>query len=144
MTGDRATVLFVCSGNICRSPYAEVVAASMLDADRFAVASAGTIAMTGLEATDTMQDIAADKGLDLSEHRSRLLDDVPEPDWVIGMEQHHLVAARSAFPGLDPARIRLLDHPRAVPDPYGRGRAVYESATSQIDAAVEHLVTVLG
>lgn len=143
MTPGRTSVLFVCSGNICRSPYAEVVARSLLGADRFDVASAGAIATPGLAATDTMQEIARERGLDLSGHEARPLDGVPRPDWVIGMEQHHLAAARATFPDMDPPRIRLLDHPRAVPDPYGRGRPMYERAAAQIDVAVEALCSVL-
>lgn len=139
----RTTVLFICSGNICRSPYAEARARSLLAPERFDVASAGSIAMPGIEATDLMQDVATERGLDLADHRARRLADVPQPDWAIGMELHHLVSARSAFPGLPADRIRLIDHPSAVPDPYGRGRDVYESTADQIDAALGRLVPVL-
>jgi protein-tyrosine phosphatase len=140
---DRTTVLFVCSGNICRSPYAEARARSALDLDRFSVASAGTIATPGLAATDLMQEVGRERGLDLAGHRARRLSDVPQPDWVIGMELHHLVSARSAFPDLPADRIRLLDHPNAVADPYGRSREVYESTADHIDTALERFTVVL-
>ena len=143
MTGDRTTVLFVCSGNICRSPYAEAAAAARLDPTRYSVASAGTVAWHGTEATATMQAVAADRGLDLTGHRARRLSDVSQPDWVFGMELEHLMAARRDFPDLPPNRIRLLDHPHTVPDPYGRDRAVYETAANQIDRALDGIETLL-
>ena len=143
MTGDRTTVVFLCSGNICRSPYAEAAARATLDPSRFDVASAGTIATPDLSATDTMQEVAAERGLDVSGHRARRLHDIDQPDWIIGMEQHHLVSARAAFPDLPASRIRLLDHPRAVPDPYGQGRAVYEAAATQIDESMSALADIL-
>lgn len=143
MSGDRTTVLFVCSGNICRSPYAAAAATARLDPERFTVASAGTVAWYGSEATDTMKAVATDRGLDLTSHRARRLGDVAQPDWVIGMELEHLMAARRAFPDLAPNRIRLLDHPHAVPDPYGRDRGVYESTADQIDRALEGFAATL-
>ena len=143
MIGDRTTVLFVCSGNICRSPYAEVAARRILDPARFDVSSAGTIATPGLMATETMREVGAERGLDLADHRARHLTEVPAPDWVFGMETHHLVSSRSAFPDLPACRIQLLDAPRNVPDPYGRDRIAYETSADQIDAALERLVPVL-
>ena len=90
-----------------------------------------------------MQDVARDKGLDLRDHRARHIRDIDQPDWVIGMEQHHLISARAAFPDLPANRIQLLDHPVAVPDPYGEGREVYEASAAQIDAAMEGLASRL-
>lgn len=143
MTTGRATVLFVCSGNICRSPYAEAAARRSLDRHRFTVVSAGTMATPGLPATETMQAVGSERGLDLAEHRARPISEVPRPDWVLGMELHHLVSARSTFPDLPADRILLLDAPRSVPDPYGRDRSSYEASADQIDAALERLVPVL-
>jgi protein-tyrosine-phosphatase len=131
-------VLFVCSGNICRSPFAEAAARDRFG-DRFDFSSAGTIAVEGGRATMTMQEVAAERGLDLSSHRARPLSEVPRPDLVFGMEQEHIVAAARAYPGLAPGSIRLLDHPRAIPDPYGFDLAVYRAAADHIESALDTL-----
>lgn len=143
MTSGRTSVLFVCSGNICRSPYAAERARSLLDPDAFEVSSAGTIALVGEPAADTMQDVASDRGVDLSAHRAMDVGTVATPDWVLGMEFQHLVTARRLFPQLPPDRIRLLDHPHEVPDPYGRSRDVYEEVAGQMDDAVERFANGL-
>lgn len=104
----------------------------MHDGDSYLFSSAGTHAIPGDAATHTMQQVAADLGLDLSHHRATPLRECEEADFVLGMEQHHLVAARAQFPGLDAPRIRLLDHPNAVVDPYGRDLETYQETARQV------------
>ena len=130
-------ILVVCSGNICRSPFAEAALRRHVDGADIVVSSAGTIAEPGIPATSLMRAIARDHGLDLDRHRSRALADVDRPDLVLGMEMHHLTSANRSFDGLAPDRFRLLDHPREVPDPYGYGRDVYERAADQMLRAIE-------
>ena len=69
-------ILFVCSGNTCRSPLAEVITRRLLaDANRtdVEVSSAGTNAWDGSPASDGALLVGMERGLDLSEHRSRQL-----------------------------------------------------------------------
>ena len=101
-------VLFVCTGNICRSAFAQAAAASLAKDPDLVFASAGTHAMENNPATTTMQEAAAELGIDLTAHRSTPLRDSKQPDVVLGMEQQHLVAASRRFPDLDASRIRLL------------------------------------
>lgn len=130
-------ILMVCSGNICRSPLAEVAATERFrDRADILVESAGSVAVTGQRATLLMRDVAIEHGLDLADHRATPLRNAAEPDLVFGMEQEHLLAARAAFPSLPVTGFRLLDHPRAVPDPYGYDVDVYRAAASQIIDAV--------
>jgi protein-tyrosine phosphatase len=132
-------ILFVCTGNICRSPLAEVMARSTFDGARFVFTSAGTYVVAGRPATEHAQAVARERGLDLTGHRAVSLDTCEEPDVVIGMEQHHLVAARRAFPGLDISRFRLLDHPVAIVDPYGCDIDAYVAAADHIERALAEL-----
>ena len=130
----------VCSGNICRSPLAEVAAAERFAGrDDVVVASAGSVAIAGQPATLLMRDVAVEHGLDLTHHQATPMRAAQTPDLVFGMEQEHLLAARREFPSLPAKRIRLLDHPRAVPDPYGYGLEVYRAAARQIIDAVERI-----
>jgi protein-tyrosine phosphatase len=132
-------ILMVCSANICRSPFAEVAAASYLSDENVVVSSAGSVAVAGQSATLPMRDVAGEHGLDLSNHQATPLRSAPAPDVVFGMEQEHLLAAREAFPDLPTGRIRLLDHPHAILDPYGLDLESYRSAAHRIAEAVRHL-----
>ena len=134
-------VLFVCSGNICRSPYAEYAARARFG-EGYSFASAGTVALTGDHATGTMQEVGAERGLDLAPHRATLLTEAQVPDLVFGMEQEHLIAARRAFPDLPKGSIRLLAHPQAVADPYGRHIDLYRRTATQIDEALSGLLDI--
>ena len=136
--GDPVHVLFLCTGNICRSPLAEVIAGEAFGGT-FGFSSAGTHAIEGTAASDHTRTMAAERGLDLSGHRARRLADCKQPDVIIGMEQHHLVAARRAFPDLDVSRIRLLDHPVGITDPYGHNIEVYRDAAIHIERALADL-----
>jgi protein-tyrosine phosphatase len=91
-------VLFICTGNICRSPMAEAVARRLLDArglQDVEVASAGTAAWDGAPASEGAYLIALEHGLDLSAHRARQLttDHVADADYVFGMSPHHVERA---------------------------------------------------
>lgn len=109
-----------------------MAAQSLFDGESIVFSSAGTHAIPDDSATDTMQLMADDIGLDLSEHAATPLRDCDEPDLVLGMEQHHLVAARDQFPELDASQIRLLDHPNAVVDPYGRDVETYRGTAAHL------------
>ncbi|WP_419845337.1 hypothetical protein [Candidatus Poriferisocius sp.] len=90
-------VLFVCTGNICRSPMAEVLFAHMApDAE---VSSAGTMDWSGQPAHEYAIAAMAERGLDLSAHRSRRLSEylVDESDLIVAMTRNHgwSVEARS-------------------------------------------------
>ncbi|MFV1970910.1 MAG: low molecular weight phosphotyrosine protein phosphatase [Acidimicrobiia bacterium] len=132
-------ILFVCTGNICRSPLAEVAARSLFGNDSFVFSSAGTHAVAGNAATRNMQVVASERALDLSIHTAMPLADCTQPHIVYGMEQHHLVAARRQFPDLDVSRIRLLDHPNAIVDPYGLDIGDYRIAADRIVETLESL-----
>lgn len=125
-------VLFICTGNICRSAFAESAARFVTEDPDIVFDSAGTHAMEGNPATATMQRAAAELGIDITSHRSKPLRDCVEPDIVLGMEQQHLVAASRRFPNLSPTRIRLLDHPRAIDDPYGLDIDAYKATATHI------------
>src|SRR2546426_12389755 len=86
-------VLFVCTGNICRSP----LAASLLERAlkergiEATVTSAGTGAWDGAPASEGAYLVALERGLDLSNHRARLLtrELVEEADLILTMARHH-------------------------------------------------------
>lgn len=147
----RGTILFVCSGNTCRSPLAAALAAARWEG-RPACASAGLDAVPGCPATAESCDQAQDRGLDLSRHRSRPLDAalLDEADWVLLMTPGQLARFRARFPR-HAGRIGLLGLPgvdladggdaaaaEAVDDPYRAGTTTaYARMADQVARLVE-------
>ena len=129
-------ILFLCSGNICRSPFAEVLARQLNDRDDLEFASAGTIALSGNPASATGIAVAAELGVDMSSHRAthltrRVLEDT---DLVYAMEDEHIATVLAIDPG---ARVELLSREGLpMPDPYGGDRLEYERSYTLIDAAL--------
>ena len=129
-------ILFVCSGNICRSPFAEVLARDLNERADREFASAGTIALTGNPASATAITVGAELGVDLSSHRATHLtaNVLAETDLVYAMEDEHIGSVLALDPG---ARVRLLSPAGApMPDPYGGDHFEYERSYNLIGAAL--------
>lgn len=149
-------VLFVCLGNICRSPTAEGVMRRLVAdaglASRIEVRSAGTHAYHVGDGADPRSARAARRrGYDLSAHRARRVEesDFDRYDYVLAMDDENLrhLRALAARVGREPrAEIRrLLDLAPAVkfdevPDPYSRGDEGFELVLDMIESAAEALL----
>jgi protein-tyrosine phosphatase len=126
-------ILFVCLGNICRSPAAEGVMRARL-AERgldgeVEVDSAGTIDQHLGECADPrMREAASGRGYDLQSRSRRVTrEDFDTFDLVIAMDRSNLEDLREMAPNGSESRLRLLSEflpegsPRDVPDPYWGG-----------------------
>lgn len=145
-------VLFVCHGNICRSPYAAAAFRARLGPEAVAVirvASAGFIGPIR-PAPRLAQDEAAARGLDLSDHRSMTLSPVVlnSVDIVAVMEPNQVAGVTRLFPttasiivlgDLDP----VPDGGRHIVDPVDQPRAVFAASYDRIDRCVDVLAAAV-
>lgn len=144
----RPRVLFVCTGNTCRSPMAEHLFRKWAGSrTEWESASAGVAAMDGQPASAGAMRALAEKDLDLSAHRSRMLTGalIDEADLVVVMTQSHKQVVCQRFPRAA-NRVVLLNefnprrHGEDVPDPFGMKAEVYRAIRDEIEAAMPDLV----
>lgn len=135
-------VVMVCTGNTCRSPLAEVIALDKMKKDSFfegaQVASCGTHAMSGDEASHYSQVVAKNHCLDLSHHRSKPLSvyHLIEADYVFTMTHEQAELLKLRFPDFE-QKILPLNEEKSISDPYGGDKALYEATYQEIDKAVD-------
>lgn len=141
-------VLFVCMGNICRSPSAEGVFNKLLSderlLDRFSIDSAGTHAYHIGESPDLRsQKAAKEREVDLSKIRARkvVMGDFEDFDYLLAMDQDNYSNMLDACPEEYQHKIKLfLDYAphaktREVPDPYYGGTYGFEEVLDLIEEA---------
>lgn len=133
-------ILFVCTGNICRSPTAEGVLRKMI-ADLglgIHVESAGTHDYHVGNAPDKRaQHHAKGRGYDLSAQRARQVRrrDFEEFDLIIAMDRGHLEILRDNCPPQHQGKLRMLVNGHDVPDPYYGGAEGFEQVLDMVEAA---------
>jgi protein-tyrosine phosphatase len=133
------SILTVCTGNICRSPLAASELRLRLPGE-FKIKSSGLAAVVGAPAEETVFELAAKRGLDLSEHVGTQLDAkmVLENDLILVMTSAHKDEIEQTYSEAR-GKVFLLGHWGAgeVPDPYGGPEALYSAVDRQIQEAVK-------
>lgn len=134
-------LVFVCAGNICRSPYAGARARSL----GAAAASFGLLASGGAPADPVASRNALLRGMDLSEHRSAKAESslLARNDLIIVFEPGHVAEIRRLTGGGVPVSLLGVWSPPVRPhiqDPYGRSDRYFQECFSVIDANVAVLV----
>ncbi|MDD5277280.1 MAG: low molecular weight phosphotyrosine protein phosphatase [Methylovulum sp.] len=153
---EKIKVLFVCMGNICRSPTAEGVFAELVKrrglAHFFSIDSAGTHAYHIGEAPDLRaQKAALERGVALADIRSRKVKqgDFEDFDFVLAMDGDNYAILIDACPEAHKGKVRyFLDYAphlsaREVPDPYYGGRYGFERVLDLVEEASEGFLIAL-
>ncbi len=144
--------LFVCTGNICRSPMAEGIfrkylakklqcEVDHLDKMGYKICSAGVMDVLGSPASPEAIAACAAKGIDIKAHKSRVLSRqlVEECDFIFAMGQMHCerIIALSAEAV---NKCVLLAENKEIPDPIGQPQAVYNKCAELIEEAVKKII----
>lgn len=153
--GRPESLLVLCYGNICRSPYAAARLRELVDVRgdaSFTVESAGFI-LPGRESPAIARKIARRRGIDLEEHRSRVVDRamLDGADAVLVMTPGQRRQVRRDVAGEDPPPVLLLGDfdeqtppRRMILDPYGHSEAVFSDVFERIDRCCRGVSRTLG
>ena len=149
----KSSVVFVCTGNICRSPTAEAIFLKLVNdaglADRISVDSAGTHGYHVGEPPDLRtQEAAARRGYDLSRLRARKFqrEDFHRFDLVLAMDRdNHGILARLAQPSAGHRLGMMMEYASRfreteVPDPYYGGPAGFDRVLDMLEDASQGLL----
>jgi protein-tyrosine phosphatase len=148
--GAPGSILFICQGNVCRSPFAEAYLRKIAGERNLAgirSLSAGIDVRVSVSSPDPAIRVATTLGVDLLHHRSKpvSIDMVEESDVIFAMEHRQATYLRSVFPGhigkifllplFDPDPSPPGDHSLRynIPDPYGRAETDFLECFRKIE-----------
>jgi len=149
-----SNVLFVCIGNICRSPFAQGLFTKLIRQEGyndFHAESAGLLALPGNSATFPAQKVAVDHGVDLTGHKAKRLSQklVDWAELILVMEKAHKDELIADFPEATDKTFlmrrfaRFGSRNRGIADPYGLQYDAYRFCYLDIEDAVSGLVDYL-
>src|SRR5215467_13811621 len=144
------TVLFVCTGNVCRSPMAEgIFRQAVQGRGEYRVLSAGLGAMEGQPPSPYAAQAVKELGIDISSQRSRMLTPelVQQADYILGMTHSHIDTVMLLYPHAAEKTFLLrefdetLDHfEKDISDPIGGSYDVYLNCRDQIEQGIASLL----
>jgi len=144
-------ILFVCTGNTCRSPMAEYLLRERLGKDSgWVVESCGTATYDGGMPSQNAIDVMKELNIDIRPHRSRMVTAglVESADLIVTMAEGHQRELLHRFPGAERKMFRLHEFGTARPvpdvmDPVGGPKDVYRKIRDEVDSAIADLIIYL-
>jgi protein-tyrosine phosphatase len=148
------SILFVCTGNTCRSPLAAALCRTLLatrlgcpvgelEGRGWVVQSAGVAAWPGDPATPAAVLVAGEHGADLTGHRSRAVNPelLAQATHVVAMTRGHAATLAARFPGVGPPPALIGGPDDDLPDPIGGDLAVYRACADTLLAHLDRHLT---
>ncbi len=150
----KVQILFVCTGNICRSPMGEALLKHKLDpelAHQTNIVSAGTHAYDGMPASSTAKMVAQDFGVNLNDHNSQPLTPylIGKSDLIFAMEPAHIDIIKQLDPTASIRTYLLKEFSRSpedstydpfVDDPISGSEEVYRRVYSELDDEIDRII----
>lgn len=143
-------IMFVCTGNICRSAMADFLFKNKLEKlglqGKCKVLSAGTYAFDGDFSTyDAIKVMENEYGIDMTSHRATAIRNskIEEMDLVLCMTNSHKYTLEMLYPDMVNKFFLLKDYvgkPGEISDPYGYGYEVYKECAKEISDCIEMLI----
>jgi RpiB/LacA/LacB family sugar-phosphate isomerase len=144
------TILFICTGNVCRSPMAEALFRhAMRGRGEFRIFSAGLGAVDGQPPTQHSVRAMGELGVDISAQRSRMLttDLVRQADIILGMTHSHVDTIALLYPAAAEKTFLLREfdetletYEKDIGDPIGSAYGVYVDCRDQIEQGIASLL----
>ncbi len=137
-------ILFVCTGNTCRSPMAKAIyAEKSLQYGINSIFSSAAIGFSeGGSVSPNAVTVCSEIGIDISEHRSRIMRkrDIDITDIFVVMTEHHAEALMNIL-GIPPRKIYILGG--GIPDPYGSDVETYRRCRKSIEQGIDEFCRIL-
>lgn len=141
-------ILFICTGNTCRSPMAEGLLKDMAEKKgiKLDVTSAGIFAFDGQEVSREAVEVMRGEGIDISHHRANIIhrDLLESAHLILTMSRHHKRELLNRYDFLKGKVYTLKEYAYGIEgdieDPFGRGISAYRIAKDEIKEALEYVI----
>lgn len=147
LSDNMKKILFICTGNTCRSPMAQGIFNSICRERElpFDSRSAGLCTVTGLPVSENSVSVLKESGIDISDLKSTSIADVDTEEYslfAVMTPEHRDMLLYYGFP---PEKIYVLAEDKGgISDPYGGNGGRYRICRDEINAAIEELIHRLG
>lgn len=141
-------VLFVCTGNTCRSPMAEALFQQLKSSEQLEAKSAGVYAMDGINATGNTIEALKEKGIEINHQSSNLSNELV--DWatiILTMTNNHKQAVIDLYPHAGRKVYTLTEYVAEaddlvmdITDPFGGSLHIYRQTVADLEVLIKALL----